>query len=286
MEQSAQNSQGGNTNYALPSKSRAYILTIFDGEIKHFDKAIYECWCDDTCKDGRPHKHQVLYFKNPISFKTIKKVYPTAHIEQCHSIEDSINYIMLNEKGRKFNIEERGKRPQKHRFETMKDLKDEDSDDIPPYMYSAYSKYKHKPKPIKTSDWLKHVKVYYIYGPSGIGKSTKAYELLVENGIEEFDEISYENGFYLGATGAAKACVFDDFRDSRMKPDEFIRFIDYRRHTMNIKGGQVINDYEFIIITSIKPVDDLYKNVKEEQKQQWLRRLDVIDMRPIDEDAL
>ena len=55
---------------------------------------------------------------------------------------------------------------------------------------------------------------------------------------------------------------------------------------MNIKGGQVINDYELIIITSIKPVDELYKNVKEEQREQWLRRLDIIDMRPIDEDAL
>nr|WCD56378.1 MAG: replication associated protein [Cressdnaviricota sp.] len=285
MEQSVRNSQGGNTSTPC-LKSRAYILTIFEGEIIHFDKSIYECWCDDTCEDGKPHKHHLIYFKNPISFKTIKKVYPKAHIERCHSIEDSINYIMLNEKGRKFNIEERGKRPQKHKFETMADLKDEDSDDIPPYMYSAYSKYKHKPKPIKTSEWLKHVKVYYISGPSGIGKSSKAYDLLVEHNIEEFDEISYENGFYLGATGAAKACIFDDFRDSRMKPDEFIRFIDYRRHTMNIKGGQVVNDYEFIIITSIKPVEELYKNVKEEQREQWLRRLDVIDLTPIDEDAL
>lgn len=284
MEQSVRNSQGGNTNTPC-QKSRAYILTIFNEELKHFEKAIYECWCDDTCEDGRPHKHQLIYFKNPISFKSIKKVYPTAHIEKCHSIEDSINYIMLNEKGRKYNIEERGKRPHKHKFETMADLKDEDSDDIPPYMYSAYSKYKHKPKPIKTSDWLKHVKVFYICGPSGIGKSTKAYDLLIENNIEEFDEISYENGFYLGATGAAKACVFDDFRDSRMKPDEFIRFIDYRKHTMNIKGGQIMNDYELIIITSIKPINELYRNVRDEQREQWLRRLDVIDLTPEDMDA-
>lgn len=71
-----------------------------------------------------------------------------------------------------------------------------------------------------------------------------------------------------------------------MKPDEFIRFIDYRRHTMNIKGGQVVNDYEFIIITSIKPIDELYKNCKDEQREQWIRRLNIIDMRPIDNDAL
>ena len=283
MEQSAKNSQGGNTNTPC-KKNRCYILTIFNDELKHFDKAIYECWCDDTCKDGKPHKHQVIYFKNPISFKTIKKSYPTAHIEFAHNVEDAIHYILDNKNGRKNNIEELGKRPHKHTFEKMSDLKDEDSDDIPPFLYSAYSKYKNKPRPIKTSEWMKKVKVYYISGPSGIGKSTKAYDLLVENGIEEFDEISYDNGFYIGCSGA-KACVFDDFRDSRMKPDEFIRFIDYRRHTMNIKGGQVLNNYELIIITSIKSLNAIYSNVSYgEQKQQWLRRIEHIQL--IDKDAL
>lgn len=287
MEQSGENSQGGNTIIALPSnkKFRAYILTIFKEQITHFEKSIYECWCDDTCKDGKHHFHHVLYFKNPISFKTIKKVYPTAHIEAAHNIEDAINYVLSNKNGRKYNIQELGKRPQKHKFESMKDLKDENSDDVPPYLYSAYSKYKNKPKPIKTSEWLKKVKVYYISGPSGIGKSTKAYELLLENNIEEFDEITYENGFYIGATNNTKACVFDDFRDSRMKPDEFIRFIDYRRHTMNIKGGQLLNNYELIIITSIKNLDEIYNNCKDEQKKQWIRRVEEINLTPIDEDA-
>ena len=211
---------------------------------------------------------------------------PSAHIEVCHDVADSITYVLTNANGRKHSVQERGQRPAKHHFKSMKDLKDENSDDIPPYMYSAYSKYKNKPKPMKTSDWLKQVKVYYIAGPSGIGKSTKAYEILCENNVEEFDEISYENGFYLGATHNTKACVFDDWRDSRMKPDEFIRFIDYRRHTMNIKGGQLTNNYELIIITSIKPLELIYRNISEEQREQWTRRIEYIDLTPIDEDAL
>ena len=168
----------------------------------------------------------------------------------------------------------------------MKELADADSDDIPPYLYSAYSKYKSRARPVKVSDWNKKVKVYYICGPSGVGKSTKAHELIMTNGYEEFDEISYEHGFYIGCTGEAKACIFDDFRDSRMKPDEFIRFIDYRTHTMNIKGGQIMNKYELIIITSIKPIEYLYRNVTDEQREQWLRRVEVIDLTPIDPDAL
>ena len=285
MEQSIQNSQDGNTISRPSKKNRCYILTIFNHDIKHDEKAIYECWCDDTCKDGKPHKHQVLYFKNPVSFKRIQKLYGDAHIEQAHSVDDAIHYILDNKNGRKHNIQEIGKRPEKHLFKKMSDFKDVDSDDIPPYLYGSYSKYKHKPKPLKTLDWLKTVKVYYISGPSGIGKSSKAYEIMIKNNVEEFDEISFENGFYIGATSEARCCVFDDFRDSRMKPDEFIRFIDYRRHTMNIKGGQLLNNYDLIIITSIKPLDEIYKNCKEEQREQWIRRIEHIDLTPIDSDA-
>lgn len=201
-----------------------------------------------------------------------------------HNIEDAIHYITDNKNGRKHNIVEEGTRPCKHKFQSMKELKDEDSDDVPPYFYSAYSKYKNKPKPIKVKDWNKNVKVFYISGPSGIGKSTKAYNIMLENNIEEFDEINYENGFYLGTSRDAKCCVFDDFRDSKMKPDEFIRFIDYRRHTMNIKGGQQLNNYELIIITSIKSLESIYSNCRDEQREQWMRRIEHIDL-SVDNDA-
>ena len=266
-------------------RSRCWILTIFNiNEVKHDPKAIYECWCNDTCKDGRPHMHQVYYFSNAVSFKRIQAIYGNAHIETAKNVHDAIHYILDNKNGRKTNIQELGDKPHDTRFKTIKELSLVNDDEVPPYLYSAYSKYKNKPKAIKLNDWNKNVKVIYISGPSGIGKSNKAFEIMSKNNVESFDEISYENGFYIGISDDCKVCVFDDFRDSRMKPDEFIRFIDYRKHTMNIKGGQVLNNYELIIITSIKRIDELYKNVKDEQREQWIRRMEVIDLTPIDED--
>ena len=47
---------------------------------------------------------------------------------------------------------------------------------------------------------------------------------------------------------------------------------------MNIKGGQQINNYELIIITSVQPITELYKNMSDEPRKQWLRRVKVIDM--------
>ena len=52
---------------------------------------------------------------------------------------------------------------------------------------------------------------------------------------------------------------------------------------MNIKGGQIIKNYELIIITSIKDIDRLYSNVRDEQREQWMRRMDIINLSPADE---
>lgn len=63
--------------------------------------------------------------------------------------------------------------------------------------------------------------------------------------------VKFENGFWNGI-GNSKCCIYDDFRDSHMKPSEFINFIDYNKHQLNVKGSYKLNNYEFIIITSVQ----------------------------------
>ena len=71
----------------------------------------------------------------------------------------------------------------------------------------------------------------------------------------------------------------DDFRDSHMKPSEFINFIDYNIHNLNVKGGSVRNLYSTIIITSVQRLDCIYLNMaNDEPRQQWERRIKVIDL--------
>lgn len=82
-------------------RKRAWCITNFDDEVWHPENAIYDLMCDDTTKDGKHHFHQYLYFKNAIAFSTIKKNYPTAHIE-CEIEQGAyINYIKDNKNGRK-----------------------------------------------------------------------------------------------------------------------------------------------------------------------------------------
>ena len=65
-----------------------------------------------------------------------------------------------------------------------------------------------------------------------------------------------------------------------MKVKEFINFIDYNVHTMNIKGGHIKNNYHLIIITSINDPNTIYSNCidNEETSKQWLRRLTIIQL--------
>lgn len=284
MEQSAWNTQGGNTiRPSHATKSRCYMITNFNMDEPRDDpKAIYSISCLDTSKEGRIHCHIVLYYKNPISWKTVKKLLPSAHIEMAHNAEDSIGYITQNKNGRKYDVIERGDRPIKHKFATMAELKDMDEDDVPPYLYSAFSKYKNKPQKVKIGEWRKDVKVYYIQGPSGIGKSTKAEELVTQNGFDEIEEVKHVGQFWTGCVDGTGCAIYDDFRSSHMTASEFINFIDYRTHNLNIKGGSVKNNYSLIIITSVEPLSEIYSNISGEPREQWMRRIELIDMDTFD----
>ena len=133
---------------------------------------------------------------------------------------------------------------------------------------------------IKVGEWHKNIIVYYIWGPSGIGKSKKAEEIIKENGFDEFIEIKHIGQFWHGIydseiTGAA---IYDDFRDSHMTASEFINFIDYNIHSLNFKGGSAKNMLNLIIITSIQNPNEIYKNMKNEPRMQWMRRLRIIHL--------
>ena len=63
-----------------------------------------------------------------------------------------------------------------------------------------------------------------------------------------------------------------------MPVQEFINFIDYYANQMNTKGSHVLNKYIYIFITSVQDIEDIYKNVTGEPRQQWMRRVEQIEV--------
>lgn len=276
----------GNTSTECRVRSRVWFVTSFKDKLIHFENSIFECWCDDYTEENKYHFHQVIVFKNQIYFNTIKKMYPTANIEKPKSdVYTCIKYIkgeIHDERKVKCNYQSIGEEPKNTRFKTVEELKNCNDPELLDWkQYNTYMKI-HENDELEVDEMYKEVIVYYIHGPSGIGKTEKAKEIIREQKEKYGTKVSivkYENGFWHGVGSNRNIALYDDFRDSHMKPSEFINFIDYNIHYMNIKGGNCINNYKLIIITSVQPLNEIYKNVTEEPRKQWIRRIKEIELK-------
>lgn len=237
------------------------------------------------------HYHMVLQLSKPMPKLSVKKIHGAHIVPKTYgSTQDLIDYIDCLDKKHKdagvtaVLIDEIGEYKKQGGL-SVKALKEvDDEDDLTDYrMYNIWKKVKNGKKR-KISEFRKNVKVYWIQGPSGIGKTNKAMDI-----AEEFEEqndwytdmIKYENGFYLGITDGSKIAIYDDFRDSHMKPSEFINLIDYNKHWMNIKGNMILNEYNLIIFTSVQKLENIYRKMNDvEPKKQWERRIEIINMYP------
>lgn len=281
MEQATGTSTLGNTSTNV-LKRRNYMVTFWGEYPKELPKnAKYMCTCEDSTKDGKYHGHAFIYFKNPVTMKAVKKLFGNdAHIEKPIKNSECIAYV-LNKDSRKHNFQEFGDKPMDNGIHKMSELMQLNEEDVPPLYYNVYKRAKQEEENnIDIDDMYKNVKVYWIQGPSGIGKTEKAKEIIKankENYGTKINMVKHSGDFWIG-TGNAKIALYDDFRDSDMKASEFIHFIDYNKHVLNIKGSRKINDYELIIITTVQKITDIYRNMDNEPRQQWMRRVNVIDM--------
>ena len=274
----ATEASGNTTPSAL--KSRAFLFTINEIEqwpklqqllenLKSCDYVIASH--ENAPTTGHEHIHCYAHFSTP--YRLSQRFFNLRiHVDKCRGTpKQCIDYVSKDGD----IIYERGEKPHQGQALTVGDLMEIDDPKCLSWNQLHVWNQLH-PQKIKKSEWHKDVKVYYIYGPSGIGKSLKAQELA----DDEFDEVKFVNGFYVGISDGTGCCIYDDFRPSQMPAAEFINFIDYNVHNLNVKGGNVKNKYTKIIITSIISPHLIYNNMPEEAKQQWLRRIECINLSP------
>lgn len=240
---------------------------------------------------GQENKHYHVYVQyDKTTYLSPRKLHG-AHFERCHgSAQANIAYLKCEDEKHRSKgityalIDELGEPKFKGGDWSVKNIRELDSpDELPAIHYNTYKKIKRDTTIVRAKDFRKEVKVYWIQGPSGVGKTNKAIEIATE--FEDMhncgtDFIKFVNGFYLGTTPTAKVAIYDDFRDSHMSASEFINLIDYNKHWMNIKGDSILNNYNIIVITSVQKFSTIFRNVDEEPRQQWERRVKVIDMYP------
>lgn len=274
-------------------KARNFQLTLNEvdkfEEVKKYLLGLKQINYIIACQEVAPttghiHNHIYCQFNSPSSLN-IKKLCG-AHIEEAFgSPEQNINYIKKVDEPEKRGeiIFEWGEVRKNRNLKkiTLKEAKEVPLEELESglslYNYKAYEYIKtQKANVVENKGDHKKVKVVYIWGPSGSGKTLWAQY--------QFRNIPYNNvkktgDFWHGVSDGVYAALYDDWRDSHMIPSEFIHFIDYTCHNINIKGGSVKNIYKYIIITSVQNPHEIYPysvEKDEEPKKQWLRRLKII----------
>ena len=235
-----------------------------------------------ACRENAPttghvHMHLYVQFVNArrLSFKKLCG----SHLDVCKgSCQQNIDYV---KKDGDIIVEEGTPRFKGGAtIKGVKSMSKEQRNELPIQMYNIVRKLNDdEDKDINPLDYYKNIDVFYVYGESGSGKTKWCIDDMVKNKVATFNEVKYDGSFWHGVKENGKVALYDDWRDSQMKPAEFINFIDYNRHIMNVKGGSVRNDYERIYITSVQPPEEIYKNVNGEPRKQWERRMKIINIK-------
>lgn len=269
-------------------KAKGFQLTLNEvnkyNDLKNYLMGLKTLRYFISCKEiapstGHEHIHIYVQFNNAMSLSLRKCC--GAHIEKCYGTpEENKAYIekdgnILDEWG------EMGSNVNTQ-FPTIAEVKkmtDEEMDQCPLQYFNQIQKIKtERANNMDVHNLAKIVKVYYLWGPSGCGKTSYAKLAIAKLGLE-FNQVKYENTFWSGLNENCKVALYDDWRDGDMRPNEFIKFIDYNRHSLNVKYGQCRNNYEYIFITSIQDPDKIYwesSKKNEEQIRQWIRRMEII----------
>lgn len=285
------NTKTVSTIKSVKLRARAFQLTL--NEIDKYDKIKeklekytilkYFISCKETAPTtGHEHIHIYVQFTTPNTLDT--RDYYGAHIETCRGTpQQNRAYIMKDGD----ILDEIGTFKQQGgcsglSINQIREMSEEEIFNVVDFKYyNVVKKIKNDMKRLNVHTQYKNdLRVLYFYGKSGSGKSYSAKKIMMKISDKlklsgDFDEVSYENKFWIGVHDNTDIALYDDFRDTDMKPNKFIKFIDYNKHVMNVKGGEMINNYKVIIITSILSPWELYKNKTEEDRKQWIRRLNI-----------
>lgn len=268
-------------------QARHFQLTINEVEkyskIKNYLMGLKNINYFISCREFAPttnkeHIHIYIQFEKP--FRLSSKKVLNCHIEKCRGTPQQ-NQDYINKDGDIIDEWGEMRKSGNYTIENVKKMTKEERNELPLNYYNIINKMNmEEANQLTLEDFSKKTKVIFIYGESGVGKTNMAKDLIKkyfdENNVSTFNLIKYENNFWIGVSELSEVALYDDFRDSHMKPSEFINLIDYNVHPMNIKGGAIKNKYKYIIITSVQNPDEIYKNVEGEPRKQWMRRLKII----------
>lgn len=273
----------GNTK-PVALKARAFQFTLNQPDVYDKLKSIltglktmdYLISCRETAPStGHVHMHVYAHFSQ--QYRLPQKIRDLGcHIEVCKgSPKQNIAYIRKDGE----IIDEIGDEPHQG-ARTVKELREADMDSIDPHLFRVKKQIDAEARDLTTfmdmlteieNDDLRAPTVIYITGSSGKGKTYGAYKrALKDYPKEKIGKLTLKNDFIDVINPDAECFVIEEFRPSQIKASDFLQLTDKYGYRCNIKGGFATLRPKCLIICSIIPPEQIYK---EEINVQFMRRI-------------
>ena len=283
------------------SQSRKWALTInnpLDSGLDH--RAIseilmlffpdYFCMSDEIATTGTYHTHIFLYSHSPIRFSTVKKRFPTAHIEKAHgSAVQNRDYIAkvgkwINNEKAETSVEgsffEYGTLPQEGNeqgtkmsrlIENIKDGKRTAQivEDLPSLGFR-----------VRDIDILRQtlllerysvenrdLTVVYIYGATGAGKTRSIYERHNPRDICRITNYG-KNGIRFDGYNGQPVLVFEEF-NAQIPIEEMLNYLDIYPLNLPARYSDRVACYLAVYFTANIPLSAQYKDVQIYRPETW-----------------
>lgn len=267
------------------SESRNWCFTDFN--VTDERKAFYmtELSCkyivigSEICpKTKTPHLQGFVIFKGSKSFKKAKHILPDkVNIRQAKGTPLQASVYCIKDG----DYQEKGPRPKtqgsRSDIDRTKEIVQETSsiravlDDVFNFQCvrtaEIYLKYKEKPRPIQP------IKVIWLYGPSGVGKSKYVWDR--HNIDDVYQPISYK---WWEGYDAHSVVLIDDIRGDFCKFHELLKLLDIYPFRVESKGGSRQVQFHTLYITCPYEPSNLYHNVSEDMVQLERRITQIIHL--------
>lgn len=284
---------------ARSTASRKYLITINNPKelgfthdtIKNILNAHsgieYWCLCDEIGAEGTPHIHVYAVFSNAVMFTTLQKRFYGAHLDTARgSNQECRDYIRkegkwLDDKKHETNLsdtfEESGDLP------LDREASKKEMDEILELVNCGASNFeilqKH-PNAVRYIDKIertrqivlaelnkrefRHLKVFYIWGKTGVGKTRKIME---NHGYENCYRVTnYKNPFdtYEGQP----IIIFEEFR-SNLPISDMLIYLDGYPTVLPSRYNDKQACYTTVYIITNIPLENQYPNIQREEPETW-----------------
>ena len=261
----------------------------------------YFCMADEIGACGTYHTHVYLYSTSPMRFGTLKRRFPTAHIEKAiGTSQENRDYMRKEGKWaetakaetrvegtfKEFGVlpnEASEKSPKMAQL--MQDVKGglsttEIIENDPTFAFKIndidalrekllFERFRKENRPVKTN---------YLYGDSGTGKTRSIYEKHPPEDVYRITDYSGQSGARFDDYHGEPVIVFEEFH-SQVPISAMLNFLDIYPLRLPARYRDRVACFDTVYITSNIPLEDQYRDIQKHEMETWhafLRRIHTV----------